>query len=365
MDHIDEIYQLFDIKFSVQGTKYVSFCPVHGGDNAGACNMYITGDTNRGNWKCRSHGCERHFQPSIIGFIRGILSHRNGWRCKNDENRMVTFTDTLRHCMEIVGLKSVSQIKNDVIASEKRRFESSMRILTQSRSHSSVITREYVRKSLMIPPQYYLDRGYSKEFLDSYDVGLCYDRSKPMYGKIVVPIYDDEYEHMVGCTARTTNKLCEACKCYHPDGRHIAGPEEKIRWPKWKNSYKFRAEDYLYNFWRAKQAILASGIAILVEGPGDVWRLEEAGINNALGLFGNSLTDRQKTILDSSGAMSLIVLTDNDEGGKEGAASIVDKCSKQYRIYFPKFNKNDIGDMSVDEITNDIKPTIDSLIGVI
>ncbi len=363
VDKIEEIYQLFGIQYSIQGTKYVSCCPVHGGDNSSACNLYYMGDSHRGNWKCRTHGCERIFQPSIIGFIRGILSHRNGWRCKNDD--MALFQDTIKYCMEIAGVNSVSDMKEDLVSSEKRRFESNMRILTQKRSHASIITREYVRKNLMIPPQYYIDRGYSKEVLDSYDVGLCYDKSKPMYGKIVVPIYDDEYVHMVGCTARTTSVLCESCNCYHPDGKHITNPDDRIRWPKWKNSFKFRAEDYLYNFWRAKQAILASGIAILVEGPGDVWRLEESGVHNSLALFGNSLTDRQKSILDGSGAMSLVVLTDNDEGGKKGAESITEKCSKQYRIYFPKFTKNDIGDMSIDEITNDIKPTIDSLMGII
>lgn len=365
MDDVEGVYHTLDVPFTVQGTKMVSACPVHGGDNHGACNLYYEGETNRGNWKCRTHGCEKVFQPSIIGFIRGVLSHRQGWRARSDVNKMVPFGDTISYCMELAGIKDVDDIKVDMESSEKRRFESSMRILTQKRSHASTITREYVRESLLIPPQYYLDRGYSKEVLDSYDVGLCYNKAKPMYGKVVVPIYDDDHQHVVGVTARTLNPKCTECKCYHPEGKHLSSAEEKYRWPKWRNSAGFKAEDYLYNYWRAKSAILASGIAILVEGPGDVWRLEEAGINNSLALFGNSLTDRQKTILDSSGAMSLIVLTDNDEAGKIGAADIVSKCSKQYRIYFPKFDKNDIGDMSVDEITHDIKPTIESLMGIV
>ena len=32
-----------------------------------------------------------------------------------------------------------------------------------------------------------------------------------------------------------------------------------------------------------------------------------------------------------------------------------------YRLYFPKFNANDIGDMNVDNVTSDIKPLITQL----
>ena len=48
----------------------------------------------------------------------------------------------------------------------------------------------------------------------------------------------------------------------------------------------------------AKEFIKESGIVILVESPGNVWRLEEAGVHNSVAIFGSSLADRQKMILD-------------------------------------------------------------------
>ena len=51
-------------------------------------------------------------------------------------------------------------------------------------------------------------------------------------------------------------------------------------------------------------------------------------------------------------------LLDNDEAGNKGAKKIHEQCSKMYRIYFPEFQGNDIGDISVDVVTNDIKPLI-------
>jgi len=100
---------------------------------------------------------------------------------------------------------------------------------------------------------------------------------------------------------------------------------------------------------------------VLVESPGNVWRLEEAGIHNSVAIFGAHLGPNQKKLIDSSGAFSIVCLLDNDEAGVKGAKKIYEQCSKMYRLYFPKFNANDIGDMNVDNVTSDIKPLITQL----
>ena len=117
----------------------------------------------------------------------------------------------------------------------------------------------------------------------------------------------------------------------------------------------------MYNFWFAKEHILETGSVILVESPGNVWKLEENGIHNSVGLFGCSLSDRQKLILDSSGAMNIIILTDNDDAGKKAAEQIQNKCSKTYNILIPKILKNDIGEMTSDEITIQIKNYLEQI----
>ena len=117
----------------------------------------------------------------------------------------------------------------------------------------------------------------------------------------------------------------------------------------------------MYNYWSAKDTILETGVVILVESPGNVWRLEEAGIHNSVAMFGAHLSQNQKKIIDSSGAFSIICLLDNDEAGKKGAKKIHEQCSKMYRIYFPEFQGNDIGDICVDVVTNDIKPLISKI----
>ncbi len=89
--------------------------------------------------------------------------------------------------------------------------------------------------------------------------------------------------------------------------------------------------------------------------------MEENGINNSVAIFGTNLSARQKLLLDSSGAMSLIVIMDNDEAGQRAAQKIIDKCDRTYNIYSLKIDKNDIGEMSSEEIQNQIVHEIKEL----
>ena len=69
-------------------------CPIHGGDNSSALNLYYVGDTYRGNWKCRTHQCEETFKSSIIGFIRGYLSkEQKDWEKPGDDT--VSFAEAI------------------------------------------------------------------------------------------------------------------------------------------------------------------------------------------------------------------------------------------------------------------------------
>ena len=97
---------------------------------------------------------------------------------------------------------------------------------------------------------------------------------------------------------------------------------------------------------------------ILVEGQGDVWRLWESGIKNVVGIFGCTLTDAQARILETSGAMNIILLTDSDEAGQKGRKSIRKKCERAFNIIEVELPTKDVGELSVKEIEEIIKPKI-------
>jgi hypothetical protein len=336
----------------------VGKCPIHDGDNKTAFNLYPDGDTYRGNWKCRTHNCDKFFKPSIIGFIRGVLSHKK-YNWQNNGDQTVSFDETIKFVESFLN-SSVDSIHIDNNEINKRQFYSFVDTLSKKHQEKteSRISRNSIRKSLLIPSEYFIGRGFDEKILEKYDVGLCNRPDKEMYNRAVAPIYDTEYKYMVGCSGRSIFNKCDLCECHH-DPKDSC-PEEDNRWkyPKWKHNQSFKSQNYLYNFWFAKDFILKTGTVILVESPGNVWRLEEAGIHNAVALFGSNLSDFQKILLDGSGAMTIITIMDNDEAGAKATDLIKTKCKNTYNIKSIDIEKSDVADMSVEEIEQQIKSKI-------
>lgn len=326
-DNIDELFDVLDIEYTRTHKMIICACPVHSGDNEAAFNLYTEELPNGmiGNWKCRTHQCEEKHGNNILAFLRCMLDF--------------TWKKTVDWACEFLGI-SFSKMKGVSSSDlEKRKFITNVKALRQETvTEKTGITRSLVRDRLDIPCKYYLNREYSSEVLDKYDVGLCTDKDKRMYNRAVVPIYDNNYKFAVGFTGRAVF--------------------ENYKY-KWVHSTGFFANNYLYNYWFAQQHIMETGCVILVEGPGDVWRLEDNGIHIAVAMFGTELSDQQMSLLYGSGANSIIVLTDNDEAGKRAALKINEKCSRLFRMFFPNLSTADVGDMATDDITNDIQPIIE------
>jgi DNA primase len=191
--------------------------------------------------------------------------------------------------------------------------------------------------------------------LDKYDVGLCNKPEKEMYNRAVAPIYDIDHKYMVGCTGRSIFNKCDQCSCFHDSNHGCPEIEDRWKYCKWKHNYQFKSQNHLYNLWYAKKYILESYKVILVESPGNVWKLEENGIHNSVALFGSSLSDKQKILLDGSGAMTIISIMDSDDAGIKALDIIRNKCKNTYNIIDIKISKPDIADMTNEEIEKEIK----------
>lgn len=360
-DNIEILLDTFDLEYKENNKMYTMSCPIHGGDNASALNLYHVGDNYRGNWACRTHGCEKIFKPSIIGFVRGLLSvDKCGW--KNDGDQIYSFNDTVEFILQLLN-KNLKDFKVNKRTQEKNRFSQIVeKISKRTNKTISGIGRQYVTAALNIPAQYYINRGYSSDILIKYDIGLCQNSNKEMSERIVAPIYDDEYRFVIGCTGRSIFDKCINCATFHNPTHDCPKEIDLWKYSKWKHSQGFKANNHLYNFWFAKDHILKTGTAIIVESPGNVWRLEENNIHNSVAIFGCSLSDRQKIILDASGAMNLIILTDNDDAGRSAAEQIKQKCQKTYRVYIPQISKSDIAEMNSLEIETEIKSYMEKLL---
>lgn len=353
-DRIEDLFDFFQLDMKNNGKMYVGSCPIHDGDNPSAFNIYPSGESYRGNWKCRTHNCDKVFKSSIIGFIRGILSNRkHNWKTEGD--KFVSFDDTISFIEEFLGqdIKNLKVSKSEI---EKKNFANIIRHITDNNNEQvSRIARSSIRKSLIIPSSYFIDRGFCPKILDKYDVGLCNKPDKEMNNRAVAPIYDMDHKYMVGCTGRSIFSQCQNCDAYHDPNDKCPDNENKWKFSKWKHNYQFKTQNHLYNMWFAKEHILKSHKVILVESPGNVWKLEENGIHNAVALFGSHLSDKQKILLDGSGAMTIISIMDNDDAGRKAYELIKSKCQNTYNIINIDISKPDIADMTSEEIEKEIK----------
>ena len=362
-DNLETVLSHFDIDYRNAGKMLTMKCPIHGGDNPTAVNIYPNGDNYRGNWKCRTHGCEKTFQGSILGFFRGVLSKTKLDWSKPGDN-IYSFNNTIEYINNLIDLdpKDINESHTNI---DKARFASTVRYVSNNikcSNNEPGVPRQSVIKSLSIPSTYYIDRGFSAEILKKYDVGECMNSHKPMHGRVVVPIYDADHKMMIGCTGRSIYHKCEKCKGYHEPSGPCVPENDLYKFPKWKHSAGFKSQENLYNLWFAKSHIEKSRSIIIVESPGNVWRLEESGIHNSVAIFGSNMSDIQKMLIDTSGAMSIFVLTDKDVAGDKAAEQIINRCKNTYRVFRITPSANDVAEMTVQEINEKIKPQIENIL---
>ena len=338
------------------GKLYIGRCPIHLGDNSSALNLYPEGDVRPGLWRCNTKKCHTIFKDTIIGFARGVLSQQeNGWVYEDGaaSPKIVSFNKLVKWLCELVNQKWDS-LDVDTKSTNINEFASRVNSFKAILPKSIGPLRKDIRARLSIPSPYYIKRGFAAETLDHFDVGLCTTPTSEMYQRSVVPIYDDSGRFAVAYTGRSIFEKCDRCSKYHcptercPDSNHR-------KYYKWSNLGN--TGGYLYNWWGAKDCIRDKGCAILVESPGNLFRLYEANLRNVLGTLGNKLSDQQEIILEKSGASRIIVIKDNDAAGEAMEADLHAQL-KYYRLHFITPKTKDVGEMPVEQIKNEIIPQI-------
>jgi 5S rRNA maturation endonuclease (ribonuclease M5) len=359
VDNLDEILEYFEVKYHKNNTKYYGPCPIHDGTGEkNPWNLYHTGDIYRGNWKCRSHGCEQIFKKTVIGFIRGLLSKKeHKWSQNGDPT--VSFNDTLNWISKWLK-KDLKDIKVDLKQMEKRRFIANVGWLNKADEKPLNINRADIRASLSLPSAYFKSRGFTPEILDKYDIGDCRNLGKEMSHRAVVPIYDEGYHKVIGCTGRSIFPRCDKCRLWHSPAFSCPPEEYKARYVKWKHNTGLRAENHLFNLWFAKDYINKFHSVVLVESPGNVLRLEEAGVHNVLATFGSNLGEKQLSQLYKYEIFTVNLLYDNDAAGQQAIINISKMIDRIFNVRVIKLVEpfNDIGELTIQQTKDIIVPQV-------
>lgn len=301
-------------------------CAIHGGDNEHSLRIVL----DRNKFTCFTNECHRSFFPTIIGFVRGVLSSQKlGWRDHSDEK--FSFPQTLQY---IQSLYNIANCYNGKIDQEEKRWVSQVvSLVPQKLKKDYICNREQYLKNIKMPSEYFLRRNFNLEVLKKFDVGSCIHLSSYLGGRSLVPTFDLEGRKLLGISGRWEKEITS---------EH----------PKWLHTTDFPSSLTLYNIWNAKELIGESKSVILVEGPADVWKLWEAGIYNCVALYGGTFSPAKHHQLDRLGVMNLTLALDNDKRGGEFTKTIIDQYARFYnikKIMFPSEVK-DLGDLSVEKI---------------
>jgi 5S rRNA maturation endonuclease (ribonuclease M5) len=328
---VEDLLKYFEIDYIEYPNRLAFPCPIHGGDNPEGCSIFTDGVSSKGNWNCWTANCHEDYGKNTFGFVRGLLTNRKA--------REVGVLETFYFCSKFLGLDPETiefeqPVENYSVVKILEVFQ------REPVRHEQSVDRETIVDKLDIPSKYYIDRGYKSETLEKFDIGMCIGRGKPMSGRVVVPIYDENNKY-VACIGRAVYQNMK---------------------PKWLHSKGFKKSSYLYGYNVAKDDIMKKGTIVLVEGQGDVWRMHEAGVTNTVGIFGASLSEDQLILIERSGARNVVILTDYDEAGQKAAKQILKRCGRRFNYYRPEIDQKDVGDMTVEQIQDQI---INKLQGVL
>ena len=290
-------------------------CPIHeGSDNKQGVSISLTRHT----WRCWTRGCHENYHTDIFGFVKGVLDTES-------------FSDVLRY---ICRLYDVDGAKTKEGKKEPLKDECFRHLMRAIRSKGSIASPTKFSTSTietLSTSPYFESRGFKRSTLSHFGVKDCSDTMSPMRHRSIIPITFGGAR--VG---------------------HIARSNKQWLTPKYLFSEGLRKTDYLYNYDDAVSVARDKVCMFLVEGQGDVWRLYETGVQNTVGLFGKDISETQKLLLIRSGATTLVVLTDNDQAGRESKIKIKRDMGRLFNLVFPKMHTKDLGDMSTELIQEQI-----------
>lgn len=243
------------IPFFNSGDGIKCKCPIHGSSNPTSLSIY----PNSGRWICWSGGCHDEHEWGLLSFVNAACKALN------------------------VDPGNISKIINETLGEPLEYIPAPKEIKKIN------ISRDEIRSRLQIPSEYYLNRGFSAELLEEWMIGDCY--TNQMAGRAVIPVFD-ECGDLIGCSGRA----------------HV----EKSYVPKWRHSKSLKTSMVFFGMDKAKEELIKTKRAIIVEGITDTIMLHHYGFKNAISPFGIKLTYYQAKTLKDLGVNELIIAFDPD-----------------------------------------------------
>ena len=307
----EDVLSLLGFQYYSRGNTLRSNCLVHNGDNTSSLCVYK--DTQI--WKCYSHNCEDMYGPGIFGLIFGVLDKHTGTVTKRDVYDWIASNGEIENLN--IDIPTIEMYKE----------------------HNSLnLTRRKFLSKVKVPSEYYINRGFSRLILEKYDVGTATNPNKWGFGSAIIPIFDLLHKKVIAFSMRRDTE------------------EHDKRWIHSKGKWR---QSSLYNSWFARSYILKSKTVIITEGPGKVWRLEECGVHNSIGIYGTKMSSNQLKLLSRLGPHKVTLMFDNDENksGVNAMSKVATQLESLYNVEIIHTKFNDIDSTGIEEVKEFIYET--------
>jgi len=352
-DNIDKVFESLGIEVSGYGEELRSKCPIH--DNADNPSGFCY-STRKRKWWCFTNHCEKG-NPYLVGLVIKLLSKKEHREVKLDEAvfwlaALLNFS--IENATSNIKPQSIDDVEISRFVKETKYRQPREENPKKSSSYGFPVS---ILKGRPVSERF-LKMGFSREILEKYHVGFCNNPNKILYNRSVVPILEPSGKIVIGATGRTAFEVCNYCGAYHNGnaGCPVDNPKVKAV-SKWYHE-NFNTSEVLFNEWFAKEHIIASKIAVCVEGPKDCLRLVDNKVDNVVALFGLRVLKPHLIKLIQMGVTKLVLCLDNDEKGIEASKEITGNLSNYFKIenIQPMLKDyKDIAEVPKEEIGNIVK----------
>lgn len=294
------------------GSRLVGCCPIPHSDGMTPNDnrQAFSWDFTRQMWQCFSNQCHQTYGSDIFALIRSA--------------KACSFQDAVLWVLSVVE-QDIDEVK-ELDSAEAQKMEQVIR------KRSELVKHRRMENDLMRhlqPSTYFLNRGFSDKVIKEFGCGGEWHKSHT-YGddRVIVPIYDPIDGYLIAFTCRLLDdshitpkspKWCHALNFAELRKRSSERTDEE----------RFYASSVLFNLHRAKDHMGESKTIIIVEGPGDVMRMWEAGLKNTVAVLGTGFGKRHRALLHQVGCCRIISVLDEDEAGQK-ATNLVEKLCKDY-----------------------------------
>jgi DNA primase len=314
----DKVLEQHQVKLHRKGEQATGPCPLPGHTGERKTDSF-SANIPKGIFQCFS--C--HAKGNILDFSV-LMAGRNPER--GDDLRQTAIELAKRYSIQHVGSEQKTRRQDGNGVSHARGSKPAPQRPPQAAPKPAIVNAPlgFTLRDLDENHPYLLERGFTKETIVHFGLGLC--KKGRLTGRVAIPIHDSKDGSLIAYAGRLVDETQispERPKYLFPGSRFHQN-----------QTYEFKKSLVLYNAHRLKAPLPN---LIVVEGFASVWWLTQCGFPHGVALMGSSMSSEQaeiiRTLVGEKGTVT--VLTDGDIPGMRCCDEVRATLGKSLTIHRP------------------------------